>query len=379
VSNNLDSVPKTNYTMPQLYRIRNVGFLRNQRFIGSLVFGLSFFLIQCAKQPPKTVLPAFYYWKTSFPSAGLSHFEKNVLNHLNNKKIYIKLFDVDWDEATHFPKPVGELMGFKSNDSLMQNVVPTIFITNRTFLQTPKTALDTLATLILQQIDLKIANTHYKEIQFDCDWNESSKTNYFDFLTIIHSKLNKNIQLSATIRLHQIKFYEKTGVPPVDRGMLMCYNVSDLDSPQSVNSVSEPAALKSYLKNARAYPLALDVALPIFAWGVVLRNAQAVKLIHPLRSDDADLNNNTVFAKKTNYNFEILQNTYFKGHYLYKDDVIRIEEVPFQTLRETTKLLKPLLEKKSQDTLTVAFFHLDSTNLKAYRYEDLQNILFDLR
>jgi hypothetical protein len=70
--------------MPQLYRIRNVGFLRNQRFIGSLVFGLSFFLIQCAKQPPKTVLPAFYYWKTSFPSAGLSHFEKNVLNHLNN-------------------------------------------------------------------------------------------------------------------------------------------------------------------------------------------------------------------------------------------------------------------------------------------------------
>jgi hypothetical protein len=91
------------------------------------------------------------------------------------------------------------------------------------------------------------------------------------------------------------------------------------------------------------------------------------------------LNNNTVFAKKTNYNFEILQNTYFKGHYLYKDDVIRIEEVPLQTLRETTKLLKPLLEKNSQDTLTVAFFHLDSTNLKAYRYEDLQNILFDLR
>jgi hypothetical protein len=165
----------------------------------------------------------------------------------------------------------------------------------------------------------------------------------------------------------------------VDRGMLMCYNVSDLDAPQSVNSVSEPAALKSYLKNARNYPLALDIALPIFAWGVVLRNAQAVKLIHPLRSDDADLNKNTVFAKKTAYNFEILQNTYFKGHYLYKDDVLRIEEVPLQTLRETTKLLKPLLEKNGQDTLTVAFFHLDSTNLKAYRYEDLQNILLDLR
>ena len=365
--------------MPLHHQIIKKEITRPIRTIISLCLGLPFFLIQCAKQPPKTILPAFYYWKTSFPSAGLSNYEKNVLNKINNQKIYIKIFDVDWDEATHFPKPVGELMGYKSDDSLMQKVIPTIFITNRTFLQTPRTQLDTLATLILQQIELKIAQTDFKEIQFDCDWNESSKTNYFEFLKIIHSKVNKNIQLSATIRLHQIKFYEKTGVPPVDKGMLMCYNVSDLDSPQSVNSVSEPAALKSYLKNARVYPLSLDIALPIFAWGVVLRNAQAVKLIHPLRSDDADLNNNTVFAKKTNHNFEILQNTYFKGHYLYKDDVIRIEEVPLQTLHETTKLLKPLLEKNRQDTLTVAFFHLDSTNLKAYRYEDLQNILFDLR
>jgi hypothetical protein len=343
------------------------------------MFSSLFCLIQCTEQPPKTILPAFYYWKTSFQATGLSNLEKKVLNNINNKKIYIKFFDVDWDETTHFPKPVGELVGYLPKDSLLKNIVPTIFITNRTFLQTAENQLDTLATLILQQIELKIANTPFKEVQFDCDWNESSKTNYFNFLKIIHSKLNKNIQLSATIRLHQIKFYEKTGVPPVDRGMLMCYNVSDLDAPQSVNSVSEPAALKSYLKNARNYPLALDVALPIFAWGVVLRNAQAVKLIHPLRSDDADLNNNTVFAKKTAYNFEILKNTYFKGHYLYKDDVLRIEEVPLQTLRETTKLLKPLLEKNGQDTLTVAFFHLDSTNLKAYRYEDLQNILLDLR
>ncbi|MEN9609892.1 MAG: hypothetical protein RLZZ628_706 [Bacteroidota bacterium] len=365
--------------MPLLYQIIKKKITRPIGIIISLCLGLPFCLIHCSKPSPKTVLPAFYYWKTVFPTAGLSNFEKNVLKNLDNRKIYIKLFDVDWDEATHFPKPVGELSGYKPNDSLIPQIVPTIFITNRTFLQTPKAALDTLATLVLQQIDLKLSNAPFKEIQLDCDWNESSKTNYFEFLKLIHTKLSKNIQLSATIRLHQIKFYEKTGVPPVDRGMLMCYNVSDLDAPQSVNSVSEPAALKSYLKNARAYPLSLDIALPIFAWGVVLRNAQAVKLIHPLRLDDADLNNNTVFLKKSAYNFEILQNTYFKGHYLYKDDIIRIEEVPLQTLRETTKLLKPLLEKQHQDTLTVAFFHLDSTNLRAYRYEDLQNILFDLR
>ncbi len=338
-----------------------------------------FCVFSCSNPPPKTVLPAFYYWKTTFPASGLTHFEKDILNKINNKNIYVKIFDVDWDEATHFPKPVGELMGFHSKDTLFQPIIPTIFITNRTFLHTPKTDLDKLATLILQQVDFKLAKTPFQEIQFDCDWNESSKNNYFEFLKIIKLKLLKNIQLSATIRLHQIKFYEKTGVPPVDKGMLMCYNVSDLDAPESVNSVSEPAALKSYLKNARKYPLNLDVALPIFAWGVVLRNAQVVKLIHPLRTDDADLNNNTVFLKKNNHYFEILQNTYFKGHFLYKDDVIRVEAVPLETLRETTKLLKPLLENKRQDTLTVAFFHLDSTNLKAYRYEDLQNILFDLR
>ena len=64
-----------------------------------------------------------------------------------------------------------------------------------------------------------------KEIQIDCDWTASTQEAYFEFLHYLKEKAkDKQIQLSATIRLHQLSMTP----PPVDRGILMMYNTGDV-------------------------------------------------------------------------------------------------------------------------------------------------------
>ena len=44
---------------------------------------------------------AFYHWKTMVDTSDFIN--------IKNEKIYVRLFDVDWDEETKSPKPIAEL------------------------------------------------------------------------------------------------------------------------------------------------------------------------------------------------------------------------------------------------------------------------------
>ena len=205
---------------------------------------------------------------------------------------------------------------------------------------------------------------------------------YFFFLKQMKN-LFSDKKISATIRLHQIKFMEKTGVPPVERGMLMAYNMGDLDDIKTENSILNIETLKSYSKNFDKYPLELDVALPIFSWGIVFRDGQAVKIINNLSKNEllgdpsrenrdfVPQQNATYFQQKSDNRFVLLKNQYLKGLYLYENDEIRIEDTPLSNLRSAATFLSEHIKNKQ---LTVAFYHLDSATLQQYRYEDLENI-----
>ena len=82
-------------------------------------------------------------------------------------------------------------------------------------------------------------------------------------------------QLSATIRLHQVKYREETGVPPVDYGVLMYYNMGHI-SAMGANSIYDRSTALRYLGKLREYPLPLDIALPMFAWGVHSADGQVL-------------------------------------------------------------------------------------------------------
>ena len=152
-----------------------------------------------------------------------------------------------------------------------------MFITNATLKNLPETSIEQLADNITSKIKrmLKsLGEVHVKEIQIDCDWTGSTRVKYFTLLKHITLKvktrsanfnLREDITISATLRLHQIKYHKKTGVPPVARGMLMFYNMGSPTQIDMQNSILNLDIAKQYIENLESYPLPLDVALPIFS------------------------------------------------------------------------------------------------------------------
>jgi hypothetical protein len=362
-------------------KIENCFALFKWLVIGSI---LPLFYSACHEKPTE-ITTGFYHWKTEFDISG---FEKKYLDSCHTQKMYVRLFDVDWDDDAQFSKPIAPI---KYSDTLRywallnMPIVPTVFITNQNFSKIRNNQLDTLAFLIFKTIGTTeekaynfAQNTEgatFSEIQIDCDWTESTRDKYFSFLKKLKTISNKKI--SSTIRLHQIKDRDIMGIPPVDRGMLMAYNMGNLDKPKNQNSILDISVLKNYIGSLKTYPLSLDVALPLFGWGIVLRDGEAVKIINNLSSQDFileidDTGESTGIVQKEANHYKFEKNMYFKGHYLYKDDEIRIEDTPLSILIETATILNQHLKSESR---TVCFYHADLVLFNRFRYEDIQDIV----
>lgn len=326
------------------------------------------FILGACSESSMQVEPSFYHWQTKL---DLSAVEQEYLKQLGVKKIYTKFFDVDWDFVQEEALPLAQIQ-INSNGLEKIALVPTIFITNRTFLNIPNEAIDTLASRIYQRIlslSKQMPSIDIKEIQIDCDWTQRTKTAYFNLLKQLKTQLPATCQLSATIRLHQVKFPKRTGIPPVDRGMLMFYNMGDLENWDSDNSILNVRIGKQYLDGAKEYPLVLDLALPIFSWGVLYRNDRMIKLINNL--DAATLKDTTRFQNIETQRYKVVESTYLNSYYLYKEDLIRLEQVAYPMLKESAILLKNMLKKND---ISLSFYHLDTATIKNFPYEQLESI-----
>ena len=329
-----------------------------------------FFTLNTACQKERTVQPAFYHWQTNLE---LSQTEQAYLDSLAVQKLYAKFFDVEWDAAREMPVPLAEV---EIGEIAQLDIVPCIFITNRTFQNLSDEKIPWLAERVdekLRELWQQLPGQALREVQFDCDWTASTRDRFFQFLENFKAK-NADIQLSATIRLHQLRDHEQTGVPPVDKGMLMFYNTGDLESWQEENSILNMEIAKSYLQSDFrrpdiSYQIPLDLALPIFAWGVLFRDGRMIRLINDLRPEQ--LTDTTRFQKLADNRFEVTKSTYLDGYYLYKDDHIRTEAIDPALLLQATDILK---NKLKNDNLTVAFYHLDTTTIKYFPYEVLESV-----
>ncbi|MEL7021946.1 MAG: hypothetical protein AAGK47_10070, partial [Bacteroidota bacterium] len=172
------------------------------------------------------------------------------------------------------------------------------------------------------------------------------------------------------IRLHQIKYWQKTGIPPVKKGVLMLYNTGKLEDWESENTILEIAVAKKYLSQLTDYKLPLDVALPIFEWGVVYREHRLFKLLHAL--DAAALRDTSRFTAVGDQRFSVNKSTYLRGHYLYRGDQIRLESVSAETLRESVQLVAPLIHHGDMQLL---FYHLDTSTLRRHPATALQQLI----
>jgi len=295
--------------------------------------------------------------------------EKKIVGDLKVKNIYLRFFDVKWDSIKHEAIPVQEINFTSDLDSTL-TCIPVVYITNEAMLKNSYSP-GLLAKRIVHQVKViaQKNNLKFREVQVDCDWSDASRINYFDLLQNIKDILLKEkIYLSATIRLHQIKYYQKTGVPPVEKGMLMYYNMGKIDANASQNSIYNFDDASKYVDYVSAYPLPLDVAVPIFSWAIHSRNGEILNLMNDVDASSIMQNNN---LKKNGADFVVQKNHYFHSKYLKKNDVLKLEEITPIQLQQLTEKLSEKMENKPA---RVVIYDLDSMNVKRFSNEDFEKV-----
>ena len=325
-----------------------------------VVLFIIIFCSSCGQQDKPSA--AFYFWKTNFK---LSEVEINTLAENNVKKIYVRYFDIDLDSRNQ-PLPVSPIH-FETKTSNFA-IVPVIYIKNKVMLDS-SINIDDLAQKTFDFI--KTINSKnqiaIQEIQIDCDWTLNSRDNYLKFIESF--KKISAVTLSATIRLHQIKYYKKTKIPAVDKGVLMYYNMGVIAA-DSLNSIYDPDIAGKYVESLKNYPLQLDVALPIYSWAVHSRENRVIGLrnkieIYNFKNDSnfVFVNDNIIKVKHSNYKL---------GRFYKADDILKLEAISKKQLLEMGFDLKQNL--KSAPT-TIIFYDLDELNIKKYEKDIFKQVI----
>ncbi|MFY4810726.1 hypothetical protein ACOTWH_08880 [Aliarcobacter butzleri] len=300
----------------------------------SLILVFALIVFSYNKTQTKDIQISFYSWENSFE-------EQNI-----NEKLYIKILDVNFSTKL-------ELLKTNIKEP-PKDFIPVIYITNETMKNVDY-------SLVSKAILETLKNYKFDEIQIDCDWSLSTRSNYFNLLEDLKEKLNKKI--SATIRLHQIKYYTKTGIPPVDYGVLMYYNMSNIGDFDTKNSILDNEIAKKYHYNFDVYPLKLKLALPLYSQAIQFREEKAISLFEGV--EEKDFNND--FEKLENNRYKVLNSHYFKGRYIYKDDIFRLENSNEQDIKIA---LKDFLDLSKNRYDEVIFYTLKYKN----KY-DLNNLI----
>ena len=154
----------------------------------------------------------------------------------------------------------------------------------------------------------------------------------------------------------------------------MFYNMGALESWEETNSILNLEKAKPYMQNRKAYPLPLDLALPIFSWGVIFRNDKMIKLIHKL--SEKELGDSTRFERLENNRYRVINSTYVDGLFLYTNDSIRLEKIELAKLEEAVKLNLSLFRQKN---FTLSLYHLDTTFINMLTYDHIDTIFESFR
>jgi hypothetical protein len=353
-------------------------------------------ILQAAcNHPQRQVTRAVYYWEND---NWINWDEQEWLKKNNIGRIYVKVMDLDWDAARGaYPVSLNNteylVRSARSPGKAELDFVPVVFITNKVFVHLDSADVPALATRILRkcftrydQLD-SAAEENYlylrgdtinlqpAEIQFDCDWTVSTAKKYFFFLETVNRMIaGRNTRLSATIRLHQYKYPKKTGVPPVSKGMLMVYNITDLTRYDTINSIFEKNKAAAYFNASQKYPLPLDVALPAYSWGLVYRDRKFFMIENGMT--EKDLQQTEYFQPSANNFFVVKKDTVLHDIFLRPGDEIKIETIDEKRLLQAATLARKAL---NSDSLTISLFDLSSSPIKDYSHETVEQVYNSFR
>lgn len=314
---------------------------------------------------------AFYYWKTRWSASP--EILKNVSeSHID--RLYMRFFDVEWDDAGREPRPVSPLR-FDSPTPRQVEVIPVVYIVNAVFLKMNYRDVEALADHVWSKVSgiAEDQGIDFHQLQLDCDWSDNSRRNYFHFLDLLTRKLKaRNKTTSATIRLHQIKYAARTGIPPVSTGMLMFYNFGRIQADTPNSSIFNPQDASRYSSYIAGYPLKLDLVLPAFSWSVHSRDGEVLGLVENVPEEDiAGFNG---FQKISTNKYTASRSFFFRGRYFMNGDVLLMETTTPDLTRQAAVMAKRGAGW-SKSFGTVALFDLDAQHLRKYSGADIESIL----
>lgn len=327
-----------------------------------LLIFITIFNFSCRSHNDVTVHRGFYFWKSRFE---LQVPEMNALQNLKTERLYVKFFDVVWNNDLHKPAPVAKINFVQAPPASIE-LVPVVFITNETLIHANADHIISLASNISHLVASIFINNHFKspkEIQLDCDWTATTKNTYFVLLKELKKKeFFKEKILSVTIRLHQVKYINEAGHPPADRGLLMCYNMGNLHKMETKNSILDPDVLQQYIGQVKNYPLPLDIALPIFDWWVWYSNNNCKGLVRTESLQGLHFHKNF---------WQVNADTIINDYSFKKGDWLRYESSSTASIQAAISLLKTRLNQKHPN---IILYHLDSKILTNYETADLEKM-----
>lgn len=304
---------------------------------------------------PTVVVPAAFHWRNSDP---LDHHDRAAVAANRLQRIYFKVLDIGWNPANgaHPVSSVAVPFAWRGHgrtagpwtDSV--EFVPAIFITNNTLVQLGDAEVDQLALNLLRKLGQQ-GPARIHGVLLDCDWTPSTKDRFFRLAKRMNDSLA--VPLIATIRLHQYAHPGKTGVPPADRGMLMVYNVGQVNAPGTVNSIFDREAAAPYFRGGKPYPLPLDIALPAFSWGAHFRKGRFLGILQ-----EAQINEAATLGLLTGPWAGMMQVTREDNDRLpelHLGDEVRMERMTPEVIGQAAQLARSAV---NSDTTAVAFFEV---------------------
>lgn len=228
--------------------------------------------LSCSKpKPMPTTMRSVYYWSTTL---NMDSVKTAFMRNYDISRMYIRYFDVVADQSGRAVP--NATLKFATDVPQGIDIVPTVFVMPECLRQDRSR----LASLIVKRVvQMNETNDVYnvKEIQIDCDWTQSTRQLYAEFMQAMMRECHsRHLKLSSTIRLHQL-----AQTPPLaDRGVLMMYNTGDATDIRCHKPILDMHDAAPYLPRLNDYKLKLSTAYPIFTWRILFRGGRFVGFIH---------------------------------------------------------------------------------------------------
>jgi hypothetical protein len=124
------------------------------------------------------------------------------------------------------------------------------------------------------------------------------------------------------------------------------------------------------LASLKKYPLAINMALPIYSWGIHIRDGKVMGLKNKI--DVAGFKKDANFRLTNPKWLQVLQSNYKNGTFYKKGDVLKLEGITENDLLEMANDLEANAATMSAE---IIFYDLDEFNIKNYEKNIFEQVI----